>query len=103
MTRSCNIGVRIPLDLIEKIDKSVQEGKFPNTSEAIRSYVILGMRIESFKSSIKNLEFLKHIDELKKGNQLIEWVSTLKENELEAIQMAVQMERDGRYKQQKLI
>lgn len=47
------VSVRLPKDVMKGIDKLVQEGKFPNRSEAIREGVILLLVREDAKRTSK--------------------------------------------------
>lgn len=103
MTYTVPIGLRVPLDLLQQIDKKVTERKFTNRTDAVLSYIQMGIHVESFKASIKDPEFLKHIDELKQGNQLFEWAETLKDNERDAIASALQFVKESKFSQHKFI
>lgn len=95
--RSSLFSFRMPLDMLDKLENKVQENIFKNVSEAIRSYVEVGMYIESCKTMIKDPVFLKSIDELKQTEGLFQWIETLKDNEVDAIASAVKFEREKRY------
>lgn len=96
------VSIRLPLDLWQELGRKIEEHKFPSISEALRSYTILGMKIESFKHEISNPDFMKTIDELKQGNALFEWFATLQVEQIEAISLAAQMEKENRFKQEQL-
>lgn len=97
------IGLRVPLDLLEQIDKKVEEKKFGNRTNAVLSYLQMGLHVESFKTSIKDPEFLKHIDDLKQGNSLFEWAETMTDDQRDAIASAIQFVKENKYVQQKFI
>lgn len=85
----------------EQLEKLEQKTQFKSISEAIRFYVDLGMLTENYKSAVQDPEFLKSIEHLKQGDKIFEWLSTLKDNELDGIFMAAKMEKEGRYVQAK--
>jgi len=97
MKRSCHFGLRIPIDLMDKLENKVKEKKFKSLSDGIRSYIEVGMHVESYKTMIKDPAFLKSIEELKKTEGLFEWIETLKDNEVDAIASALKLEKDKRY------
>ena len=97
MKRSCNFNLRIPLELYDILEKIVKEGKFPSISEAIRSYVRVGMHVESYKTLIKDPAFLKSIDELKQTEGIFHWIETLDDSQADAIATALDMEKEKRY------
>jgi len=95
--RSLLFSFRIPIDMLDKLENKVKENKFENISEAIRSYIEVGIHVESYKSMIKDPAFLKSIDELKKTEGLFQWIETLKDNEVDAIADALKFEKEKRY------
>lgn len=97
------VSIRLTLDLWNDLAKKVEEKVFPSMSEALRSYCILGLKIESFKHSIKDPEFMKSINDLKKGNAIFEWFHTLSNDEIEAMSLAAQLEKESRVKQEKFL
>ena len=97
MKRSCHFGLRMPIDLMDKLENKVKEKKFESVSDGIRSYIEVGMHVESYKTMIKDPAFLESIEELKKTEGLFEWIETLKDNEVDAIASALKLEKDKRY------
>ena len=97
MSRSCMFSLFMPIDLIEKLEKSVKEKKFPSKAEALRSYASIGIWVETLKASIKDPEFLKTIKELMKTDGIFHWTETLNDQQLDAIASALKMEKEQRY------
>jgi len=97
MIRSCSFSLRVPLELLDKLVNAVKEDKFPSISEAMRSYIELGIRVESYKTKIKDPEFLKTIEELKQSEGIIEWSNALTNQQIDAIATALKMEKERRY------
>jgi Arc/MetJ-type ribon-helix-helix transcriptional regulator len=93
-----SISVRMPCELLEKLEEKITIKQFKDRSEAIRSYVELGLHVESYRSSIKDPEFLKSMEDLRQDDKIFEWMSSLKENELTAIKTAIELEREIRSK-----
>jgi len=97
MNRSCSFSLRLQLNLLDKLDNTVKEGKFSSISEAIRSYVELGMHVESYKTMINDPKFLKSIEELKRTEGIFHWIETLTDDQVDSIATALKMEKDSRY------
>lgn len=97
MKRSYPFSIRLPQELLEKLENSLKDGKFPSISEAIRAYVTVGIHVESLKTQIKDPEFLKSIEELKKTEGIFDWIDTLTESQEDAIATALQMKKEQRY------
>jgi len=95
-------SLRLSLELLDKLENAVHEQKFDSVSKAIRYYIELGIRVESFKTSIKDPEFLKSIGELKQTDGIFEWIETLSPEQIDAIAYALQMEKDKRHAQRNL-
>ncbi len=102
MIRSCSFSLRLPLDLLDKLENSVKDGKFLNVSEAIRSYIQVGIHVESYKTMIKDPEFLKSIEELKQTEGIFQWIETLNDQQMDAIATAFKMEKEKRYENKTL-
>ncbi len=83
--------------MFDKLENKVNEGKFQSISEAIKSYIEVGMHVESYKTMIKDPAFLKSIEELKQTEGLFQWTETLKDNEVDAIASALKYEKEKRY------
>jgi len=97
MKRSCSFSLRIPADLLDNLENKVKDGKFQSISGAIKSYIEVGMHVESYKTMIKDPAFLKSIEELKQTEGLFQWTETLKDNEVDAIASALKFEKEKRY------
>jgi len=97
MKRSCNFSIRMSLDFLDKLENSVKSGKFASVSEALRSYSEVGMYVESYKTVIKDPEFLKSIEELKRTEGVFHWLETLTDEQADAITTALKMEKEKRF------
>ena len=102
MKRSSLFALRMPNDMLDKLEHKIKENKFENISEAIRSYIEVGMYIESCKTMIKDPAFLKSIEELKQTEGLFQWIETLKDNEVDAIADALKFEKEKIYENKTL-
>jgi len=89
--------LRLPLDFFDKLENAKKIGKFPSVAEALRSYAKVGMRVESFKKTIKDPEFLKSIEELKQTEGVFEWIETLSDSEEDAILQGLEMDKEKRF------
>jgi len=101
MKKSIPFSIRLPLDMVFKLEELTNgaEKKFATVSEAIRDLIEVGLMVNTMKAKIKDPEFLKSIEEIKKKEMIFDWVTTLRDNEMNAIQVAIQMEKDARYNQ----
>jgi len=97
MKRTSLFSLRMSLELLDKLEGIIKEGKLSNISEAIRYYVELGMYVESYKTMIKDPEFLKTIEELKQKESVFDWLETLNDSQMDAIATAIKMGKEKRY------
>ena len=97
MIRSCSFSIRLPLELLDSLERNVKEGKFSSISDAIRSYIELGMYVESYKTIIKDPQFLKSIEELKQTEGVFDWIETLSDEQANAITTALKIDKEKRY------
>jgi len=97
MNRSSSISLRIPNNLLDRLENAVKDGKFSSVSMAIRTYTEVGMHVESYKTMIKVPEFLKSIKELQQTEGIFQWMETLTEEQTDAVATALKMEKEKRY------
>lgn len=110
--RSVNISTRwdiIDLDDIEKLVKSAlnPDGKFANVSDVIRNCTKVGIKVHNYQEMMKDPdkaeEFRKKMQEMVKNEEIFDWVQTLTPDQIDGFIMALQMEKDNRYKVTKLV
>ena len=97
MNRSCSFSLRMPNNLLDRLENAVKDGKFRSISEAIREYTEVGMHVETYKTKIKDPKFLKSIEELKKTEGVFKWTEKLSDEEVDAVATALKMEKEKRY------
>jgi len=97
MNRSCSFSLRISYNLLDRLERAVKDGKFASIAEAIRTYTEVGMHVETYKTLIKDPEFLKSIEELKMTEGIFKWTETLTEQQADAVATALKMEKEKRY------
>jgi len=97
MIRSCAFSLRVPLELMDKLVDAVKEDKHADISKAMRSYIEIGMLVESYKPKIKDPEFLKTIEELKQNDSIFDWTKSLTDAQLDAIVTALGIEKEKRF------
>ena len=97
------------LDDVEKLVKSPvsPDGKFKNVSEVIRECTKVGMKVHNYQEMMKDPEksdeFRKKMHEMVQNEEILDWVQTLQPSQIDGFLMALQMEKDNRYKVQKLV
>ena len=96
MKHSISFSLRISLELLEKIEKAVQEKKFASVSEAMKYYIELGILVESYKTTIKDADFVRTIGQLKQNDSIFQWLETLTDEQTDAIAYALNMEKEKR-------
>lgn len=96
-------SIRVPFIMFEELKIKMKEKNITSISEGIRSYCQLGLWVERIKHQVDSPEFIKKIDDLKQGNALFEWTSTLSEEQARAIRDAITLDLDSRVKQEKFV
>ena len=97
MIRSASFSIRVSLNILDELEKTVVVGKFSSIAEAMRFYIQLGMKIESYESIIKDPAFLEKIEDLKQGDKIFHWTETLTDTQLDSVSYALKMEKDRRF------
>lgn len=99
----------IILDDIENLVKSpiTPDGTFKNVSEAIRECTKVGIKVHNYQEMMKDPEksdeFRKKMLDMIKNEEVFDWVATLQPDQIDGFLMALQMEKDNRYKVKKLV
>jgi len=99
----------VDLDDIEKLVKSPLNVKAPfsNTSQAIRECAKVGVKVHNYQEMMKDPEkadeFRKKMQEMLKNEEVLEWVNTLDNSQIDGFLMALQMKKDKRWEMKTLI
>jgi len=94
--RNTNISIRIPMDVLDAIERQVSENNFPTFSKAIRYYIELGMLSDSLKDKVKTQEFIDETNKLKKLDTASDWMQDLNENQLGVLVYMIHDEKSKR-------
>lgn len=84
--------------VLRQFEEKMREKGMSSLSETIRMYSELGLFIDNIKHEVKNPEFLRQLEEIMNENKIFEWTSSMTDDQLNAIKMAVELEREQRYK-----
>jgi hypothetical protein len=110
--RSITISTRWELDTIEEIEKILKtpktpDGKFANVSLAIRECTKIGIKVHNYQEMMKDPEkaneFRIKMQEMVQNEEVFDWVQTLSPDQIDGFLMALQMQKDNRYKLEKLL
>ena len=92
--------VRISFDLWERIQNSVVDGTFPDFSHGIRELAEGGYWLLKNKDKLQDKEIVKQFldDWNSKMNEknIFDWVKQLPDSQVEAVRVALEMERERR-------
>ena len=104
--RAVSIHTRWDISTLDEIDTLVlPEGKYKNTSEAIRECTKIGMKVlhhqEMMKDPKQANEFQQKMQEMIKTENYQEWLETLQTGQLDGFIMLKQLEKEKRYEQTK--
>ena len=91
---------------MDETDLLVDLGRYETSATAIRETSRLGCKVlrhqEMMKDPAKATEFQKKMQEAVHQDKIFEWAATLTESQIDGFLMALQMEKEGRYKIQPL-
>lgn len=108
--RSMPITVRWLFSDIEEIEKHVKshsnpDGKFNDTSEAIRELVKVGAKVIEYQQMMKDPakadEFRQKMNEMMQTDKMDQWSETLSNEQLDGVIMFLNIEKEKRYDQKK--
>jgi len=101
------IALRIHLQELQSLKKLIAEGQFRNMSDAVRETAKIGMRMLEYKKLLEDPEraheFHAKMKEIIKNDEIFHWLETLSIDQVDAFHQALVMEKDKRYRMQKLI
>ena len=83
------------------------DAKFNNMSECIRECAKIGSKLLDYQEMMKDPEraeeFQKKMQDVIKHEQVLEWSQALSDSEINGFLMALQMEKETRYENKKLL
>ncbi len=99
---SISISIRINTELWQHLNGLVEEDKFSNISEAIRTFLGLGKWLYHNKDRFDDKDEIKKIEQEwtsqmnEKAN--LEWLEKLTDMQMEGVKMAINLETERRFK-----
>ncbi len=94
-------SVRMSLELWNQINKFVEDSICKNFSEAARVLIQGGLKLQDFKEVVdepsKLNQFINEMNSIMKKEQIFDWTKSLNEQQIEAIGMALKMEKESRF------
>ena len=91
---------------MDETDTLVDVGKFSSSADAIRETSRIGCKVIRYQEMMKDpkqaTEFARKMQEAVHQDKIFEWAATLTENQIDGFMMALEMEKEGRYKIQPL-
>ena len=110
--RKVVINFRCPVPLLDKIESFVKDsnnpkGVFDTVSDVIRESIEVGIKIRDYQEMMKEPkkanEFREKMLNYIKNEEVFDWARTLTTDQIDGYVMALQMEKDQRFKVQKLV
>ena len=99
---SATLSVRIPQELWQKINEFVENGLAKDLSSAVRALIEAGFWLHEHKDDIHDPEqvqnFIKEWNLQMNEDKIFDWTEQLSENQMKAIEMAFDLEKERRYK-----
>lgn len=96
------LSVRVPHELWEKLAKFVDNGLAKDLSSAVRSLIEGGFKLAEIKNEIDNpgrvRELADQWDSKMNENDIFGWAKNLSDNQMKAIQGAIDLENEQRNK-----
>jgi hypothetical protein len=104
-TKNLKVLKRIlfPLTDLADIDTFQTELDIEHEAEAIRQLVRLGLLVHNMKHKINDESFLAEIKQATNANTMFNYLESLDDMKLSALLEAVQLTRDNKFKQRKLV
>lgn len=104
--RNSIVNIRIHNDLLDEID-GVIPSKFPDVSSVIRECTKIGLKLIRYQDMMKHPkqaeEFRCKMQDVMKNEEVFDFVKTLTPDQMDGFAMALQMEKDNRYKVKPLL
>ena len=99
--RETIVSFRLPVRLLDEIEKIMEIYGLQSYSEFFRRSTMLSVEIESKKSTFtdpqKCKEFLAELNSKLTEEKVFDWVSSLSDTKIEGLKMALDLEKDKRY------
>lgn len=95
--------INFPYSTLKDIDTFKTEERIESEAEAVRQLTRLGLLTHNLKHKIHDESFLSEIKQLTQADKMFDYLETLPITKLSALLDAVQLVRENKYKQEKLI
>jgi len=99
---SVSLSIRMPHELWEKIAQFVDNGPAKDLSSAVRTLIEGGFKLIEIKNEIDDpdraQELAKQWDSKMNENDILEWTKNLSDQQMKAVQGAIEFENEQRYK-----
>jgi len=92
----------MPQDLWEKVNELVEDGTCPDFSHALRSLAEGGLWLQKHKDDIHDPKIIKKFVEEWNASmnevKIFDWTKQLSDSQINAVGMALDLEKENRYK-----
>ncbi|MCY4492041.1 MAG: hypothetical protein OXC46_11375 [Thaumarchaeota archaeon] len=101
------ITIRTPVTILEKIEHDVKTGSFRSRTDAITQYLQAGIRISEYQEMLKDpakaAEFQQKMQAVIQDEKLEGWIESLSSQQLDGLMGLMEIEKDKRHDQRRLI
>ena len=98
---SVSKSVRLPFELWQKLQDLVEQEVFTDFSDAARELIEGGLKLIEIKNDINNPQKVQELvnswNTKMNEQKIFDWVSNLSENEMKAVQGAMELEKEKRF------
>jgi len=100
------LSLRMQIQDIDAMKKHIESRRFRNMSEGIRECCRVGLRVLQYQQMLddpeKASEFRSKMQAILHDDQVFDWAESLDQAQLDAISQALAMEKDKRYRNEKI-
>jgi len=98
---SVSKSVRLPFELYQKLGDLVEQNAFVDFSDAVRELIDGGLKLIEIKNEINNPDKVRELaeswDSRMNEKNIFDWVSSLSDNQMKAVQGAIDLEKEKRF------
>lgn len=98
---SVSKSVRLPSELWQKLEDLVEQNAFVDFSDAVRELIDGGLKLIEIKSEINNPDKVRELaeswDSRMNEKNIFDWVHRLSDNQMKAVQGAIDLEKEKRF------
>lgn len=92
------VGIRVPLDMSNRIEALIKDWKLKTKTEAYLHMISLGLKVYEMKERLREPELVARVKHEITRTSLVDWVETIDDNQVDILLFVLKNEREQRFR-----